>query len=320
MLDLIKLSYIAGSSNGRTTDSESVYLRSNRGPAAENTTILNLKCYNTFMKETLLHSVQNVLKKGYSVADLHMHSTFSRDVRHGMTPEEAVIFAEKSKLQAIAITDHDWFRSSESAFNYAQKQGLKVMVVPGMEVTTREGHLIGLFLSHPIPRKMGIIDTIRNIHRQSGLAIAPHPFFTAIGTSLNLETIQKIIQCEDPEIYLDGFEIHNKGVEDTSTFKKGYKDTNIDAQVFYKKNSQKLGAPIGSSDGHRMTAGRGLSAFKGDLKEAIREKTTTVVFVDDNYQDQLILNAVELFGKERVMGNFNSEEFRKRLAPTILMQ
>lgn len=262
------------------------------------------------MKETL-SSMGKVLKDGYSVADLHMHSTFSRDVRRGMTPEEIALSAESSNLQAVAITDHDDLRSFAAAFDFAQKQGLKVEVIPGMEITTREGHLIGLFINNPIPSNMTMIESIRIIHSQGGLAIAAHPFFLA-DRSVNRETLQEIMESEDPDVYLDGFEIYNKGVEDILKEKKRFRDTNIEAQNFFSENNN-LGTCVGSSDGHRMTVGRALTAFKGELKEVIKNRNTIAVVLDPQREYQLVLNAIELFGEERVLHRLTLEEIRKRI-------
>lgn len=250
------------------------------------------------MKERLV-SLHDALSKGYSVGDLHMHSSFSKDVRHGMTPQESVLSAENSNLQVLAVTDHDEFSSSEIAFNFAEKQGLKVKVVPGMEITTLDGHLIALFLSGPIIRGLSMEESIRLIHRQGGLAIAPHPFFKRI-KSFREDLLVRLIKLGDPEVYIDGFEIYNKGVEDIARWRKSL-DANLKAQKFYEENSHELGAAIGSSDGHRMTVGRGLTAFHGSLKEAIRKGQTWAAILSGEDQFQLLEKAVELFGQKRVI-------------------
>lgn len=249
--------------------------------------------------------------EGYSLADLHMHTKGSVDVRKGMSSEEAVLSAERSNLQAIAITNHDEFESVNQAINFAAKEGLKVQVIPGMEITTSDGHLIGLYLDSPVPRKMGMMDSIKFIHRQGGLAIVPHPFFGIIN-SIKLETLQEIMQNDNPDLYFDGFEIHNAGVEERVRHRPDHKNTNIDAQNFFKFNGAKLGAPIGSSDGHRMTVGRGLTAFKGNLKTAITGKQTLAIMLEQDDQLQLVLRAIELFGEKRVLGNHTLEELKKR--------
>lgn len=250
--------------------------------------------------------------EGYSFADLHMHTQGSLDVKKGMAPQETVLLAEKSNLQAIAITDHNEFKSAEEAMNFAVKEGLKVQVIPGMEITTSDGHLIGLYLNKPVPKGMSMEDSIISIHNQKGLVIVPHPFFRTID-SVKLTILLRIMQNSNPDVYFDGFEIYNAGVEDI-TRRRSKHNTNVDAQEFFKaNNNQKLGAPIGSSDGHRMTVGRGLTAFKGNLKKAIQNKQTLAVLLDQGDQLQLVLGAIELFGEKRVLGAISFEELKKKI-------
>lgn len=82
------------------------------------------------------------------------------------------------------------------------------------------------------------------------------------------------MKSDDPDVYLDGFEIYNKGVEDIPKRKKGYRDTNPDAQRFFSENKE-FSACVGSSDGHRMTVGRGLTAL-----EEFRKKFLVVKFLN----------------------------------------
>ena len=179
--------------------------------------------------------------EGYSFADLHMHTTGSMDVRgRGLLPHEAVIFAEKSGFAAIAITDHDNLSSASEAVEFSIKEGLLVQVIPGIEITTSEGHLLGLFLNSPIEKGSSMEDSIIQIHRQKGLAIGPHPFFSVL-KSLSLNTISRILASTDPEVYLDGFELFNRGVRDVNARKPSFPATNLPAQKFYAENDKSLG-------------------------------------------------------------------------------
>lgn len=252
--------------------------------------------------------------EGYNFADLHMHTMGSPDVRrrtNGLSPHEAVLSAEEAGLVSLSITDHDNLPSSYEAYNFSQKENLHVEVIPGMEVTTSEGHLIGLYLTSPIERNQDMTESIRQIHRQKGLAIAPHPFFVIL-RSPKRRIVSKIMRSNDPEVYFDGFETYNTGVEDVSGRKKSIRDTNPFAQRLYANHEAGLGASIGSSDGHRMTVGRGLTAFKGNLTDAIKNRTTMAVVMEFEDNRRLVLNAVKLFGEKRVLGNMTLAEFEER--------
>ncbi|MEM1550795.1 MAG: PHP-associated domain-containing protein, partial [Candidatus Bathyarchaeia archaeon] len=60
------------------------------------------------------------------------------------------------------------------------------IVIPGIEVSAKEGHIIGLNVTEPIPRGLGVEETIERIHEAGGIAIAAHPqtfFKDGIGLS-----------------------------------------------------------------------------------------------------------------------------------------
>jgi hypothetical protein len=48
--------------------------------------------------------------------------------------------------------------------------------IPGEEITTDSGDLIGLYINEPIPKKTPFLDALDAIHEQAGLAYLPHMF------------------------------------------------------------------------------------------------------------------------------------------------
>lgn len=266
-----------------------------------------------------MHEINGADIAGYSFADLHMHTTGSLDVRrraNGLTPQEAVLSGVSAGLSALAITDHDNLSSAYEAWNFATRQNLPIELIPGVEVTTRDGHLIGLHLTSPIRPGLSMAESVRLIHGQLGLAILPHPGhkhpLTGRKSSLFFEEIERMQEEGDPDMYFDGIELYSTGVVDASRRHRSYVNTNPKAQELYRGNSHKLGSPIGSSDGHRMTVGRGLTAYKGDLVEAIKNRETMAVAMDFEDNHHLVGNAAHLFGKERVLGKLTYEQFAER--------
>ena len=77
--------------------------------------------------------------------DLHIHSFGgSYEVTDSsMTPQNIVDLAIENKLEIIAITDHNSIDNVEQALEYAQ--GKNIYVVPGIELTTLQGHLLLYF-------------------------------------------------------------------------------------------------------------------------------------------------------------------------------
>lgn len=77
-------------------------------------------------------------------ADLHIHSfgaLGSYDVTDvGMTPEGIVDLAIAENLQVIAVTDHNVVGNVRRAVTHAD--GKPILVVPGVELSTAQGHLL----------------------------------------------------------------------------------------------------------------------------------------------------------------------------------
>ena len=114
--------------------------------------------------------------------DLHTHSYFSGD---GVSSPEDLIAAARAKgLHGIAITDHN----TCEAIPYLIKKGLMrsdglavsdFLVIPGVEVTTAEGHLLCIGTTLPQAEKLkGRLarEVCELIHQHGGLAIPPHPY------------------------------------------------------------------------------------------------------------------------------------------------
>ena len=101
--------------------------------------------------------------------DLHLHSRYSHD--SSTTLEALISRARECGLDRIALTDHN---TVEGALRLAQiAPGLAIV---GEEAKTREGEVIGLFITRRIPPYMRPEDAMDQIHEMGGLVYAPHPF------------------------------------------------------------------------------------------------------------------------------------------------
>ena len=112
--------------------------------------------------------------------DLHSHSFFSSD---GVSrPEEMIDVAKAKGLHGLAITDHNNCDSIDYLLEkgLVREDGLPVdgfLLVPGVEVTTAEGHLLCLGVRLPDDLKGTPAEEVcRLTHEAGGIVIAPHPY------------------------------------------------------------------------------------------------------------------------------------------------
>lgn len=104
--------------------------------------------------------------------DLHIHSKYSHDSK--IKIEAILRRAKLIGLDGIAITDHDSFEGAEIAEKIAKKNFPDLFVIKGEEISTDAGDIIGLFLNKQIkPGK--ILDILRQIKKQNGIIVLPHP-------------------------------------------------------------------------------------------------------------------------------------------------
>lgn len=98
--------------------------------------------------------------------DLHTHSVRSPD--GAMPLEEIVRRARAAGLQGAAVCDHDLVPESLPEFS-------DFLLIPGVEVSTDRGHLLGLFVTEPVQNRT-FAGAAEEIRRQGGLAVLAHPF------------------------------------------------------------------------------------------------------------------------------------------------
>ena len=116
---------------------------------------------------------------GAIAVDTHVHTSASPDSLVSST--ELLLAAARRGLSGIAITDHDSLegvlRTAKAAQRLISEGKLpsSFLVIPGEEVSSSDGHIIGLFLKSRIPPGQTAEWTVQAIHEQGGVAIAAHP-------------------------------------------------------------------------------------------------------------------------------------------------
>ncbi len=181
------------------------------------------------------------------IADIHMHTRASDGLP---TAKQLLNYVERrGVLDVIAITDHDVLDASLWA--YSQRDRYPFDIIPGVEVTAREGHVLALWVTEPIAKGMSVKETAAAIHEQGGVAILAHPGEPCIAG------IHLARYLRQPNVLLtwdiDGIEAFNAG-----SITPG---NNILAQ----RICSQLPLPVvGNSDAHTLSAiGCGVTRFNG---------------------------------------------------------
>ena len=194
-----------------------------------------------------------------SSADLHIHTCYS-DGRP--TPRQVLAHVRAmGQFHVIAITDHDTIAGAVRTAALAPAYGIEAIV--GEEVSSLGGHILGLFLQEHIPPGLSAEATIRAIHEQGGVAVAPHPYYRPLrpqGPSgrPTMESVGALMAT----LPFDAVEVVN------GTPFLG--PANRRAQCSNRGATRR--AEVGSSDAHILPAiGKGYTRFSGRTAGELRQ-------------------------------------------------
>lgn len=198
--------------------------------------------------------------------DPHVHSEGSYD---GHEPIELILEqASDIELDGVVVTDHDEIDESLRAAALAPDYGL--IGVPGVEVSTAQGHLLAIGVEECPPAGRPYLDTVERVRALGGIAIVPHPFQRS-RHGVHKRTID---DCDAIEVY-------------NSMLFTGYRNRRA------ARFAERYGYPrIGASDAHHLpNVGRAYTQIELDpavvtftdgtvdgdsLIEAIREGSTSI--------------------------------------------
>jgi predicted metal-dependent phosphoesterase TrpH len=129
--------------------------------------------------------------------ELHTHSKLSHD---GRDPVDLLVEqADAVGLDALAVTDHDEIEASLEAAELAEEHGM--VGIPGLEVTSRAGHVLGIGVDERIEPGLPYEHTLNRIRDAGGIAIIPHPFQEARhGVMANI-TRDQLAMADAIEVY-----------------------------------------------------------------------------------------------------------------------
>lgn len=243
-------------------------------------------------------------------ADLHIHTTASYDGT--ATPAATLEYVRSNTdLDLIAITDHDTIDGALLALDLAPRYGIEV--IPGIEVSTAEGHLLALFVTEPVPRNLSLLKTVEYIGAMGGLCVVPHPG-GHWNNSVQEEAICSVLQAKELCEVLVGIETYNSSLPRLATNDIA-RAINDRLQLSY----------VGNSDSHMLwTIGKGWTEFMGksaaELRRALLAKQTLAMhthrhwsFYPSYFHTQLLRSA----GVVNCMSEDNDGTISRRWLPDI---
>lgn len=211
-------------------------------------------------------------------ADCHIHSLYSDG-----DEEIADILnyvQDRTDLDVIAITDHDTIKGALKARELMKEKSYRFQLIIGEEITTQEGHIVGLFLKEAIPANLTVRETLARIRVQKGLAIAAHPFYHSRMKHSRYATMDGIgaTTLLRNNSFIDAVEIVNA----TPTLS----DENLRASILNK--TLLFNAEVGNSDAHILAAiGMGYTLFEGhtarDYRKAVLQHQTRAMYKNWSY-------------------------------------
>jgi predicted metal-dependent phosphoesterase TrpH len=196
--------------------------------------------------------------ESFGLADVHMHTTYSDGT--GSVEEVLAHVEQATPLDVIAITDHDTIEGALRARALAARRNYRFEVVVGEEISTREGHLLALFLEQRVPPHLSIERSIELVHAQGGLAIVAHPFNRIFRHSVQRPVMDRLLR--QPEVHPDGIETLNGSFAGIGS-----------SQIAMRLARTVYPWPeIGGSDAHTPTAiGSSHTLFFGEGATGLRE-------------------------------------------------
>jgi predicted metal-dependent phosphoesterase TrpH len=173
------------------------------------------------------------------------------------SPQQLVDHARVTGLDIIAVTDHDTIEGALRAAEHAARR-TRLQVVIGEEVSSRDGHIVALFIERRIRPGMTGAATVHAIHDQGGLAVAVHPFWrtqrrTRSGRVHGVGWLAAELEFDAVEVEnaTPGFYVFN--------------------QLARRLNMGLGSAEVGGSDAHILDAvGRAYTEFPGKTPKALR--------------------------------------------------
>lgn len=139
------------------------------------------------------------MNTGYKT-EFHVHTRYSKDSYQCFLL--LLLMCKLRNISTLVITDHDEVRGALRYRRGFRKHGVEI--IPGEEIFTAEGEIIGVNLKKRIEPGLSPEETIAEIKSQGGLVIVPHPYDEMRSKTVLSE--DAISRCRKD---IDFVEVHN---------------------------------------------------------------------------------------------------------------
>jgi len=205
--------------------------------------------------------------RGWYRGDCHLHTVYSDGKRR---PEEVAAGARSAGLDFMVSTDHN---TSASHGAWGPLAGDDLLIITGEEITTRNGHYLGLGLPpgewidwrYRARDGLDYAEAARQIHRSGGIVVPAHPYcaFVACRWKFGYD------EADAVEVWNGPWTVDDESAVDT-----------WDSMLVESVRGKRRWRPaMGNSDAHTASAvGSGWTSFHGhsagDVRRAIEGRTT----------------------------------------------
>jgi predicted metal-dependent phosphoesterase TrpH len=148
--------------------------------------------------------------------DFHSHTVYSKDGLTGI--RKFIDAARRAGLDRIAVTDHNTARGGLEAASLAPD-----LIIPGEEIQTSEGELLGYYVREEIPKGGTPEATIARLREQGAAVSVSHPFDRFRRGAWNPVTLARIVPLVDA---VEGFNARCMFAADNrqaADFARGYR-------------------------------------------------------------------------------------------------
>lgn len=133
------------------------------------------------------------------------------------SPKEIMKSVKKKGLHGFALTDHNTVDGAVKAANTLTTKDF--LVIPGIEISTKDGHLLALNLNTLIPRGLSVNETVEHVYEAGGIPIVPHLFRNMSGIKK-----EKLFEIKNR---IDAIEVYNACSQPKTNRKTAQVATNL---------------------------------------------------------------------------------------------